>query len=295
MIPESNPPCRRRAGAAALVATSLSLLSAFQASAALAEEGDDAPADGTRVLTKDEVNRIRFKELLTFRVQQPDEPDSWERIRVNVPRAVAEEFIKAMSGKRFYEGPEARQRFMKLSPDRKLHEMARESGEQFMDKVEIRADPEVFLDFRRRVLPRIMQGCATANCHGGVAGDKIGLKLINDPKKSELMTYQNFLLLDEITFDYQQGADRRRYYMIDRARPAESVLLAWLTRADQTSVPVAHPGDAKVEPIFVNTRNAGYQGIHEWIDSLRLPRPDYGVVLRPHAASQPAGKPARQP
>jgi len=252
-----------------------------------AEDSQEAGDDSVHELTKADINRIRFSELLTLRAQDPQDPAAIERVRVMVPREAAEQFVSEMAGKRFYEGNEGRNRFMKLTPENKLREIVRETGVAYADRVEIRSDPAVFLMFRRKVLPRVIQGCGTANCHGGVSGDKLNYKLWDDPKRSEQALYRNFLLLDETQLDYGKGDSLRRYFMIDRARPEESLLLAWLVKGDLTPVPLAHPGKAKVQPVFYNITNEGYQDILGWIGMLRIPRPDYGVRLQPPPGSQP--------
>lgn len=247
--------------------------------------------DGTagRRLTKEEVNRLRFMELRLPR-SRDDEP---EMLRVTIPGDVAEEFLRGVLGRSGYEGREGRERFMKLAPHEKLARIVVDSGrddfEKFIGRIEIRSDPEVFATFKTRVMPRVIQGCASARCHGGAGADATGLRLFDDPLRSAETTYANFLVLNEYTIKPPGG---REYRMIDRARPDDSLLLAWLTRPDATNVPVPHPGDSKLKPLFRTREHPAYVAIREWIDSLREPQPDYGVRIRPAPTSQPAAKPA---
>ncbi|MCK6482597.1 MAG: hypothetical protein HUU22_00635 [Phycisphaerae bacterium] len=254
------------------------------------EREPKADGDGAagRRLTKDEVNRLRFMELRLPRTRS-DEP---ENVRVTIPGDVAEEFLRGVQGRTGYEGREGREQFMKLAPHEKLARIVVDSGrddfEKFVSRIEIRSDPEVFATFKSKVMPRVIQGCASARCHGGAGADETGLRLFDDPLRSPETTYANFLVLNEYTIKPPGG---REYRMIDRARPDDSLLLAWLTRPDATHVPVPHPGESKLKPLFRTREHPGYVAIREWIDSLREPQPDYGVRIRPAPTSQPAGKP----
>ena len=71
-----------------------------------------------------------------------------------------------MEGDSRFLGKRNRQAFLKKTATQKLHIIAQCKGDLFADKVEIRTDPEVFVEFRRNVMPFVLRGCATNGCHG---------------------------------------------------------------------------------------------------------------------------------
>ena len=245
------------------------------------DEGDEGtPAGGPRKLTKAEINRIRFHELRALREKGREPvPDT---CTVNIPRTVIEDFLRDVAGEEQYKGREGRERFLKLSPERKLAEIAvNKAGVKYIDKIEIKTDPAIFLEFKTKVLPIVMRGCASSNCHGGADAEKTGLRLFNDARRTAGSVYTNFVLLDE----YESG----KFAMIDRGQASRSLLLCWMMPPDQSPPEIPrHPGNAKIKPIFQNRNNPTYEALEFWIRGLRLPHPDYGVRLRPAAASASA-------
>lgn len=253
---------------------------------------EQAMADKARLLQKGEINRIRYRELRSLRESNTEA----DKARVNIPRDVLQSFLKDMERRdksNDWPGPDA---FRRLSPEKKLAIMARLSEDAYVDKVEIRTDPDVFAVYKRHVLPIIVRGCATANCHGGVEAVKTGLKLHDDPRRSNEAVYTTFLLLDQIQIQHGDPAAGKRFLMIDRSHPDDSLLLAWLL--DPAQLPVNgphHPGEVKVKPVFHSKNNPAYEQIASWIASLRHPHPDYGVWIGPKPSSAPAKEPPPQP
>jgi hypothetical protein len=241
--------------------------------------------DPTRKLTTAEINRLRFGELKALRLKAA-EPDS---AQVTVPRDTALAFLEKMEGHEDFNTPDQRNRFLQASPDMKLAVIANLTDMEFADQVTIRTDPELYQTFRRKVMPAVLHGCATSRCHGGAnSHDATGLRLWDDPKDTNASVYTNFLLLDE--YEMSSG-DGQKFLMIDRARPDESLLLNWMVRPDQTPFAVPHPGNVKLDPPYLNREHPGYHLLRDWIASLRVPRPDYGVYLtRKPAPPEPVDK-----
>lgn len=258
------------------------------------EPRKDEPAAGGEaghMLTKKDINRIRYMELKTLRVNKV----SPERVQSRVPRDVMLSFLKDMQGRDPETGPDAewtgKEDYLKASPDMKLAILARFSDDKYIDQIEIRTDPEVFVVFKNKVMPALMNGCATSHCHGGIEAEKTGLRLFNDPKKSAEALYTNFLAIDQTQIDHGKGEESRRFYMFDRSRQEDSLLLAWLLSPDKLpSNGPHHPGEVKIKPVFHSKDDRGYQLIEDWIGSLRKPHPDYGVKIpgKGAAASAPA-------
>jgi len=252
-------------------------------------DSEEPESAAQRKLTDAEIKRLRYMELRALRVGRIEA----DTARVQVPRSVIDEFMKEMEGREGFRGDEDRRGFLRQSQEKKLAEIALRSealphkGAKYIDRIEIRTDPDVFQDFRHKVMPHVLRGCASTACHGGARSAATGLRLFDDPKKTTESAYTNFLLLDEIKIG--------NYHMIDRDYPERSLLLTWMLPPDQTEVKVRHPGDAKIKPQFLNTRNTTYQTIKTWIEELRHPHPEYGVRLHPAPpATQPAEAPETQ-
>jgi hypothetical protein len=233
--------------------------------------GEDAGPEffELRKLSDGDVNRIRFLELRAFRprIETPD------RVTVDIPRDVVDDFLVEMEGHPDFRGELTRREFYKLTPPQKLHFIARHTDALFVDRITIETDPETFLDFRRRVMPTILQGCATAGCHSPTWPDAAKFGLFKDPKKLPETTYANFIILNDLAVS---GAP-----LINRARPEESLLLTYLLPHKEVKIDMRHPGDIELKPVYQSRRAQGYRRIEQWIRTLREPRPDYGVRLVP--------------
>lgn len=103
-----------------------------------------------RKLTAEEINRVRFLELRAFRLAATDAPD---RVTVKIPKKTVDDFLLEMEGHKDFLGEPSRRDFRKLTPPQKLHYIAKYQGDAFIDRVKIESDPEVFIEFRKRILP----------------------------------------------------------------------------------------------------------------------------------------------
>ena len=238
------------------------------------DEEKPRPGDDTgkttvdlRRLTQREISRIRYLELRGMRLKttQPD------RVKVTISLETVNEFLLEMEGHPEFEGEASRREFRKLTPALKLHNIAVYKGAAFADKVNVTSDPEVFLEFRKNIMPGVLRGCATAGCHGPYGGEPVGLRLFTDPKKLAETTYANYVVLNEYNV---KGAP-----LINRALPAESLLLTYMLPEKDVKAEMRHPGDAKLRPLYQTRTAAGYVRIQKWIESLKHPVEDYGVRL----------------
>ncbi|MBN2562736.1 MAG: hypothetical protein JXQ75_17575 [Phycisphaerae bacterium] len=249
------------------------------------EEEPPEPA-GLRKLTPKEINRIRYMELRGMRLttKRPD------RVTVKISRQTVEEFLADMQGHPDFRGKKAGRAFHKLTAPQKLHNFAYYKGAAYADKVRITSDPEVFVEFRRSVLPVVLRGCATPGCHVSTTEDEtVRFRLFKDPKKSPATTYANFVMLNEIELG--------KHRLIDRARPEESMLLTCMLPAKEVRAEFRHPGGIELKPIFQSRKVAGFKQIQEWIASLKHPTENYGVQFLPKRA-EPTSEPddqAKQP
>jgi hypothetical protein len=242
-----------------------------------ADTGEEAADSGfIRKLTKKEINHIRFLELRGMRLTESDQPD---RVTVKVPQAVVDEFLTEMQGEPDFTSEDARREFHKLTPPLKLHVIAKRKGAAFADKVEIQSDPEVFLEFRKQIMPTILRGCATAGCHAPGLEKDTHFSLFKDPKKSPSTTYANFIVLTELAVNDQP--------VINRPQPENSLLLTYLLPAKDVKPDQRHPGKEELRPLFQSRNALAFRRIERWIRSLNNhPQLDYGVRLLPASESR---------
>jgi len=256
------------------------------------EPGDEPQEDGPRIrpLTDAEMNRIRFLELRGMRTETgPPDP-----VGVKLPARVLDEFLTEMQDHEDFRDPGARGAFLKLTAAQKLHYMARHKDKALplVDRIQITSDPEVFVVFRRHVLPEVMRGCASPGCHSPDGGEGAKFQFLANARRDPAALYANFVILNDLQVNGRP--------ILNRERPAESLLLTYLLPAKDVKREFRHPGSVDFEPLFRSRSQPGFKKIERWIASLKKPAEDYGVRFfhRP-ADSQPNDAPvdetAREP
>ncbi|MBX3396199.1 MAG: hypothetical protein KF841_12620 [Phycisphaerae bacterium] len=230
--------------------------------------GDDSATGPDKALTYAQVSRIRYMELRGMRKPSMTEPD---RVTVRISRDVIDEFLLSMEGDPNFREDRDRRNFLKMTPPQKLHTIAKYKGAAYADKVRITSDPEVFVEFRKNVLPHVLRGCATTGCHTSTNRSAPGFAFLNDPKRTTLSVYSNFLILNDLR------VDKRR--MIDRSQPENSLILTYLLPRNAVLPEYRHPGTADIKPLFPSRKHKLYTRILAWIASLKHPSEDYGVRL----------------
>lgn len=248
---------------------------------------DDPAADDAvarvapiRRLTPAEINRIRYCELRAMRLTGDDRPDP---VTVKIAPKVIDEFLSDKKDVAGFQGERERREFLKLTPPMKLHRIAQfDKDLKYADLVEIQTDPEIFVQFRNKVMPIVLNNCATAGCHSSTNSEAVGFTLIKDPKKLPVSTYTNFVTLCQIT--------KNKHAVIDRVNPEESLLLTYMLPVKDVKADFQHPGDVKYKQGVPNRAHNNYRVIESWIRSLKHPAEDYGVnlVRAPAVESQPA-------
>lgn len=232
-----------------------------------------------RKLNKKEISRIRYMELRGMRLSAADQPD---RVIVKIPQATVDEFLTEMQGEPGFSTEAGRREFRKLTPPQKLHVIAKRKGEAFADKVDIQTDPEVFVEFRKQVLPTIFRGCATSGCHSPGNEEQAHFSLYKDPKKSAATTYANFIVLTELRVG--------DYPLLDREHPENSLLLTYMLPSKDVKAAMRHPGKEEIRAQFQSAAAPTFRRIERWIASLKVPQPDYGVQLLPHPTTTAESK-----
>ena len=236
------------------------------------EDAEPRPAPELKKLTAEQINRIRYMELRGMRMQTSI-PD---RVSVKIPRQTIDDFLVEMEGDPRFGGKRSRRNFLKMTAPQKLNVIARLKGAAYADKVEIRSDPEVFVQFRRNVMPIVLRSCATNGCHSQHNPDAVGFRLFKDPKRTPATTYANFIVLSDVAVGTRP--------LLDRAQPEKSLLLTYMLPRSEVRVEERHPGDVTYKPTFRSRRTLRFRRIQQWIGSLRplLGSDDgYGVRLIP--------------
>ncbi|MBK8267912.1 MAG: hypothetical protein IPK83_06240 [Planctomycetes bacterium] len=241
-----------------------------------------------KLLTPEQISRISYMELRGIR-KNDSEPD---RVTVKISKDVIDEFLLSMEGHEDFRENRAKREFLKMTPPKKLHIIARYKGAEYADKVLIKSDPELFVEFKKSVLPHVLKGCATSGCHTGTNRDAKGFALLNDPKRTVQSVYSNFILLNDLKVGQQS--------VIDRSQPTQSLLLNYLLPRNEVQAELRHPGDVEIRPLFQSRKHNRYERILKWIESLKHPAEDYGVhLIEPKTpvvddgeppATQPAGQ-----
>ncbi len=211
------------------------------------------PAD---YLTMDDVYAIRRDELRSDDV-----------VRVQFFNDVRKRYLGSQGNKAdFYAESDAQQAMDIL-----------QTGDPNLAKdIHLATDPRVLLEFRNRIQPRILAGCAAAGCHGG--GGSGGFCLFFDAKETP-PAYTNFYILQE-TGRTLEGGDtfgNGPVYrpMIDRGRPLSSLILQFGLPRSMAATP--HPDVNGFKPIFRGPTDATFLEVSRWISSLTPIVPDYGI------------------
>lgn len=184
----------------------------------------------------------------------------------------------------------------------KLQLVLRTTGLRHADRINVRGDTETFAEFRKKVLPLAMRGCGRTGCHGGNTTEYF--RFPSGAQSTDDFVYTSFYVLDSIQTPLGP--------MLDRDLPEESALLKYMLPPKDAGKAVHPPvKNAKVIPTIESRESREYRDVVSWINSLRVPHPDYKLtyqspewlvkISEPVATqpaepeSQPASQPAREP
>ena len=176
-----------------------------------------------RPLTDDEVQVIRRAELRL---------DQRERVTVKIDRAALKDFVDWSSGRSDFPGAKA---FYRRNRVEQAQTMLRNARDRFGDAITIRTDPARLREFARKVMPIVLAGCATSDCHGG--GGAGCFRLNGGRSLRTNLVYANYLVMHEFEVD-----ERR---VINRNSPERSLLLSYglPRRRGDDAKPFNHPSD----------------------------------------------------
>ena len=166
------------------------------------------------------------------------------------------------------------------------------TAEQAADVV-VRGDPLPLRVWREEVGPVVLRGCATSACHGTAdPADAAGWYLYPNAD-SEDARYTNFYA----TVAYQSkigddaGDDRQAEggnlfpkpdrQMVDRQRPARSLLLEYMLPPDVSQTPHPTVPGQGYDGVVQSTDDDRYQLVGRWIETLAPTLERYDVAFQP--------------
>jgi hypothetical protein len=221
-------------------------------------------------LTLEQVNEIRQSEL------KQD-----EGFRVSFPHDVRKRFLAR--------GEIDATSFYSMSPGDQARRILQTGDANLARDVSIDSDPAAMAEFRRRVGPVIIGGCAAVGCHNSVtAAGGFGLFTHDDSPRA---LYTNFYMLQT----YQKPPivpGGPAIAMIDRIHPEQSLLAEY--GLPQAIAAPPHPAVDKFHPAFPSRGDPRYESMIHWMGFLL--RPEGGryadIQYQPPWAAQPATRPA---
>jgi len=127
----------------------------------------------------------------------------------------------------------------------------------------IQSDPASMVDYRRRIQPILMGGCAISGCHDArTHAAHFGLFTHDE---SPAVAYTNYYLLQT----YATHGKARHSFLIDRNRPENSLLLDYGLPL-QTTVD-AHPYVRDMRQTYTGRNDPHYKEMLYWIGTILAP------------------------
>jgi hypothetical protein len=229
-------------------------------------------------LSDEDIQRLKILEL---RLDGMPEPVHVRFLRKGRQRDLAAEVLDELRPRREYL-PEWEEVRLRGQPHEKLQLIARQTGAEHIDRIMIENDPEVFATFRRRILPLVNRSCARSGCHGGHTARVF--RLPAGSPSSDTYAYTTFVLLDQM--------ETRHGPLLDRDDPGNSALLHDLLPQkdnDKGHPPVGH--GPSFQGVIRDQEDRLYATVLNWINSLRVPHPAYGLTYTNPYAGRPKAPP----
>jgi hypothetical protein len=234
-------------------------------------------APAIRVLTSDDINRLRQYELRSDDTVGVEFLHDVRRHYLTLPGADPDEFNAA-------------------TPVGQAMSILRTADPDLAHNVRITNDPRAFSTFHLRIAPRLIAGCAASGCHSSEGYG--GLYLYNDVKQAAW--YTDFYILQsyskKIEVSDLMGEGKAVRPMIDRIHPESSLLLQLGLPRNLSDFP--HPDVRDWKPIFRNKSDPFYIETVDWIGNELKPfQPaEYGITFRiPHGPPSQTPAPPGNP
>lgn len=240
-----------------------------------AQSNPKAPGSSAKTISPADVNSIRLHEL-----------SSNDKSSIRFENDVKKRFVE-FAKKSYSE-------FNKMKPVDQALAIIAEGDAKMVGDVKVTGDPGAMQEFRKTILPVMLNSCATVNCHGNSAAG--GVQFIT-PAASDVEAYTNFYLLTQLGKGvgsegggFFGGSSERK--MIERGQGDRSVLANYMLPHDQAEVP--HPEVQGYAFVFRSKDDPKYKQLVKWMnESLKSPAPDYGIdydIPKINPSTQPAKK-----
>jgi hypothetical protein len=227
----------------------------------------------TRYLSAADINVIRQKEL------GATDPN----VRIRFDNDVRRRFAAATN--------QDVARFLNTESIDQAQTILNDGDPKFTKDVKILTDPASIFEYKQRIQPQILSGCASSGCHGGGGGG--ALLLYGNAAGSDPATYTNFYILQSFSKNVRDaggfgGAGMVKRFLVDRSNPENSLLLQYALPATAAGMP--HPATGDYTGIFRSKSDPRYLLVLKWIgQSLVKPTPDYGIhFMAPTPATRPS-------
>ena len=221
------------------------------------------------LLNAEQINTIKQMELR----------DDDSRVRVRLDNNVAKKYIE-------FANLDTRE-FSQLPDGAKAARILKKGSDEMRKDVKIITDPQSILEFKAKVQPTLMQGCASVACHGG---SNAGRFLFYNPADNDAVTYTNFYTLTQLTSTVEK-TERR---MIDRLYPRNSLIIQFGMPRDRAEF--KHPDVNGWKAAYSNGQDARYLQVLDWVQNgLVSIQPNYGIDFTLPTTKAPATQPAAQP
>jgi hypothetical protein len=241
-----------------------------------ASGGTVAPKLEKVVISNEQVNLVRIAEL------KPDE-NVPVRIEIDVKRQMADKLSMTMP------------QFNRLSAREQLARIVEKGDASMLQGVQVQRDPASLLEFRQKIQPLVLQGCATATCHGGALA---GPFILYSPANDDATTYTNFLILQsykkKVAGETNAGifGGEVMAKMIDRSSADRSLLVQYALPASIANDD--HPPVRGYNGIVRDRNDARYRLLVDWIGkSLVRIEPKYGFDFVPPKPPTPTTQPSQ--
>ncbi len=215
-----------------------------------------------RVITDEEIQHLRRSEWIFGQE---------ERTVVKLKKRTADRFYDQMKDDpRFkYAKPD----FFRLLPTPKAEVILELAPDMFVEEAEITSHTKRFDDLARNVMPFVLKNCATSGCHA--ENSQARWRLRSGRRVSENVFYTNYLLMHQFELNNER--------VINRDLPSMSMLLRYSLPPAKIGLenPTNHPFE--IEPACADKTDKDYVAILAWIESLNIPTPDYGILLKKKA------------
>jgi hypothetical protein len=196
-----------------------------------------------------------------------------------------------------YSGRQLNQ-LMALKPVDKAIEILDKGDPSMKNDVRISTDPSSLKEYRTAIQPVVLNGCATANCHGST---KAGHLTLFNPAGDPPQAYTNFYILSQYqrTVENKEsgpfgGAVQRK--LIERTQGQRSLLAQYMLPTDQAEY--HHPNVQGFNGVVRTKDDPKWRQVVDWMNHSLVPvSPDYGISYEiPNAPPPPpATKPATAP